>query len=45
MKVYDILSQEIRKGNIEQVHDLLPFLRNKNADIDMAMQNKIIVTL
>lgn len=41
MKVYDILSQEIRKGNIEQVHDLLPFLRNKNADIDMAMQIKL----
>lgn len=41
MKVYDILSQEIRKGNIEHVHDLLPFLRNKNADIDMAMQIKL----
>ena len=41
MKVYDILSQEIRKGNIEQVHDLLPFLGNKNADIDMAMQIKL----
>lgn len=32
---------EMTEGNIEQVHDLLPFLRNKNADIDMAMQIKL----
>lgn len=41
IKVYDILSQEIRKGNIEQVHNLLPFLRDKNEDIDVAMQIKL----
>lgn len=40
-RIYDILSMEIRKGNIVEVHDIMSFLGEKNTDIDVAIRIKL----